>query len=59
MVAGGAFFTWLMPMMTAAPEVKPVVTGWLSSRMRKPKRKMPTPVYRMDTRNASCVTDLL
>jgi hypothetical protein len=27
--------------------------------MRKPKRKMPTPVYRMDTRNASCVTDLL
>ena len=34
-------FNWLKPMMIAAAEVKPLMTGWDKKLTKKPKRKTP------------------
>jgi hypothetical protein len=45
-----------MPMIMAAPLVKPVMTLWDRKRTRKPRRSTPTPVYMQATMKASSMT---
>ena len=45
---------WLMPMMTAAPDINPEMTVCEMKLVIQPRLKMPTRVYMMPAMNATC-----
>lgn len=53
-----SLLTCPVAMTRAAPEVNPVITGWLRKRIKKPSLSRPTAVYRQATRKASWMTVL-
>lgn len=55
-ITGIMCYTCDMPIMMAAPLVKPVMTLWLRKRTIKPSLSTPMAVYMQATRNASCTT---
>ena len=43
------YFTWLKPMIIAAPEVKPEITGWAKKLTKNPKFKSPPTILIIPT----------
>mmetsp|Transcript_36392 Transcript_36392/g.95953 ORF Transcript_36392/g.95953 Transcript_36392/m.95953 type:complete len:209 (+) Transcript_36392:1849-2475(+) len=44
------YWSWERPMMMAAPEVKPEMTGCARNETRNPRRKKPAPIWKAPTR---------